>query len=106
MVHETEIMKRQMAETRSSLAEKISTLEGHLADAVESVSSKTKETVGVVNEFVRESVQTLQNALDLKHQVERQPLAALAASICVGFVCGRIFGPSTIVHVPSSAQPY
>lgn len=90
MVNEPEVIREQMMETRSCLEEKLETLECRLADAAESITDSAKETANTVRDSVHDSVRTIQNAFDVKRQVERQPWVAVAVSVGAGYVCGRL----------------
>lgn len=90
MANEPELIRRQMQETRSCLAAKLETLEVRVADAVDGVAETVTHTADAVKSTVRESVHSVQDALDLKQQLEHRPWTAFVASTCVGYVCGRM----------------
>jgi hypothetical protein len=105
MAYEPEMIRRQMQETRSSLAEKLETLEDRLVGAAEGVASAATETAGAVKATVQESVQTIHDAVDVNQHIQRQPLTALAASICAGFACGRLLASSAGSQAPLADLP-
>jgi ElaB/YqjD/DUF883 family membrane-anchored ribosome-binding protein len=100
-----EDIERQMKETRSSLSNKLETLEEKVADtvakateAVSSTVSKAKETVDNTVEAVTETVANVRDTFDIPEQVRRHPWLCFAASIAAGYVlekmCDSLIFPS------------
>jgi hypothetical protein len=98
---EAEVIKHQMQETRSSLTEKLETLEQQVVgtvqsttsavtNTVENVTGAVQETAATVKESVREVVENVKDSLDIPRQVQRHPWFMLGGSVFLGFVGGRL----------------
>jgi ElaB/YqjD/DUF883 family membrane-anchored ribosome-binding protein len=94
-------IKQQMEDTRSSLADKLESLEQHVLGTVQETTSavtgtveNVKETVENVTETVKETVQnvkeTVKETFDLRLQTERHPWAVLGGSVALGFAAGYL----------------
>jgi ElaB/YqjD/DUF883 family membrane-anchored ribosome-binding protein len=108
MDHEAEVIKSQMEETRSSLAEKLETLESQVlgtvqqttaavSNTVEAVKSTVQSVKGAVEETVEkakgsvhETVETIQESLDIPRQVQRHPWGMFTGSVALGFLTGYL----------------
>jgi len=101
MANDEEVIKRQMEETRSSLAEKLESLENKVVDTVtgatdavtgtvESVKDAVQETVGTVRGTVTQTVESIRDTFNLRLQMERHPWLILGGAVGVGFVVGRM----------------
>jgi ElaB/YqjD/DUF883 family membrane-anchored ribosome-binding protein len=101
MRDEQELISQQMAATRSSLCEKIETLEQRVVETVTGARDAVTETVDTVKESVQgtvnavkgtvhETVETVRGALDVKAHVARHPYVCMAAAAGVGFVLTRL----------------
>lgn len=101
MRDQQDLISRQMAATRSSLCEKIETLEQRVVDTVTGARDAVTETVGTVTESVQgtvkavkgtvqDTVETVRGALDIKSHVERHPCISMGAATGVGFLLGRL----------------
>src|SRR5438105_8802525 len=110
-----DVIRDQMEDTRTSLTEKLETLEKKVASTVESATSNVAETVEAVKETVQETVSTVKDtvqdtvctvkstvregvgavkdAFDICGHVERHPWVMLGGSIAVGYVLGRLLLP-------------
>jgi ElaB/YqjD/DUF883 family membrane-anchored ribosome-binding protein len=86
MDHEAEMIREQMAETRTHLTEKLEALEEKVTGVVENAN----ETVQTVKESVREAGQTVKEAFDLRRQVERHPWAMLGGAVALGYLGGSL----------------
>ncbi len=93
MDNELEVIRHQMEETRSSLADKLGELEGQIRGAVEGATNlvtdtaeTVQETVHNVTETVQETVHNVAEAFDLSKQVERHPWPMMGAAVATGFV--------------------
>jgi ElaB/YqjD/DUF883 family membrane-anchored ribosome-binding protein len=98
--NEPEVIKEQMREVRTDLAEKLEALEQHLESTVKETTDRVAETVEKVTETVRETVESVEEAFDLTRQVQRHPWAMLAGFAVGGYVLGALFnrlgpGPSS-----------
>jgi ElaB/YqjD/DUF883 family membrane-anchored ribosome-binding protein len=112
MVDHVEVIKKQMDDTRTSLADKIEALETQVTDTVkeathdvtdtvktvketvEDVTDSVKEAVGDVTQSVSDTVEEVTHNVasffDVTGHVRRHPWAGLGASVAAGFLVGRI----------------
>jgi ElaB/YqjD/DUF883 family membrane-anchored ribosome-binding protein len=106
MDNETEVIKHQMEETRTSLTEKLETLENQVvetvqetttavADTVENVKEAVEETVETVKGTVHEAVEAVKETFNLSHQVERHPWPMFGLSVATGYLAGRLLNRAT-----------
>jgi len=109
MLSEPEVIRQHMEETRSSLAEKLETLEEQVvgkvtettnavADTVESVKDAVEETVETVKGTVQDSVQAVKNTFDLPRQMDSHPWLFMGASVAAGFLAGRLLNRAAAYH--------
>jgi len=121
---------RDMNETRSSLTEKLETLEKKVVGTVESATSAVNETVGSIKDSVHETVATVKDtvhetvasvnesfkggvesvkdALDVQAHVQEHPWLMVGGSVAVGYVLGSVLSPSqrpTYVSQPMHSPP-
>jgi ElaB/YqjD/DUF883 family membrane-anchored ribosome-binding protein len=107
MDNESEVILQQMEETRTSLQDKLETLEQQVTETVvqatETVQHATEtvsETVDNVKEAVKDTVGAVKESLDLGRQTERHPWVMLLGAAVTGYVAGRL------LHQPRpSPQP-
>jgi hypothetical protein len=108
MDHEAEVIKHQMEETRTSLAEKLETLEHQVVgtvqqttavvsntveavkETVESVKGAVGDTVEKAKESVHDTVESLQESLNIPRQVERHPWGMFTGSVALGLLAGYL----------------
>jgi ElaB/YqjD/DUF883 family membrane-anchored ribosome-binding protein len=114
MENETELIRDQMADTRTALTEKLDrlqeqvlgTVEGttrSVTETVEAVQEAVQDTVGTVKESVQETVHTVKSAFDLTEQTEKHPWLMMGGAVLVGFIGGRLLmSPSRTALPPSS----
>jgi len=114
MLDQPEVIRQQMEETRTSLAEKIEKIEEEVvdkvtetttavADTVESVKDAVEETVEAVKGTVQESVQAVKNTFDLPRQMDRHPWLFVGASVGVGFLGGRLLDRAVAYRRPAAS---
>lgn len=114
MDYEPEVIKQQMSETRSSLGEKLETLEHKVTETVQDATKAVNETVQAVSETVdstvsniSESVETVKESVketfNLSGHVERNPWLAFGASVAAGFALGMLLPPTRREPYSSSA---
>jgi len=122
-----ELIRHQMEDTRTSLTEKLETLEQQVVATVQEATSAVSETVATVKESVEETVtsvkDTLQdtvstvkdsvegtvsavqdgvkNALDIPAHVDRYPWFMMGGSVVLGYALGTMFSPRR----PPTATP-
>jgi ElaB/YqjD/DUF883 family membrane-anchored ribosome-binding protein len=101
MANEPEVIRQQMEETRTALAEKLETLENQVvetvheatsavSETVESVKDAVQETVDTVKDSVQDTVASVKETFDLRRQVDQHPWAMVGGSVAVGFVAGSL----------------
>jgi len=104
MDHESEVIKQQMEQTRSALAEKLETLEEHVTStvrntteavtgtvetvkgAVEDTVESVKDAVSNTMETVGESVEQVKEAFDLNKQMQEHPWLMMGGGVVVGYL--------------------
>jgi uncharacterized protein YjbJ (UPF0337 family) len=102
MANEPEVIRQEMAETRTALTEKLEALENHVLGTVESATCAVQETVGTVKDAVegtvctvKESIdataETVKETFDLELQTRRHPVAMVAAATTAGLVTGLAY---------------
>jgi ElaB/YqjD/DUF883 family membrane-anchored ribosome-binding protein len=134
MADEPEVIRRQMAATRSDLTRKIEALEHQVVETVQSTTSAVTNTVASVRDAVQdtvsavkgtvsdtvctvkdtvsETVASVKETLDVRRRVEDHPWAAFGAAVAAGFVGGRLFGGGhhaqgdRIVGLHSRGEPF
>jgi len=74
-------LRDQIEETRSSLTEKLETLE-----------TEVKDTVSSVAETVQDATDTVKRNLDLEYQVRQHPWAMMGLSLLSGLALGAFLG--------------
>jgi ElaB/YqjD/DUF883 family membrane-anchored ribosome-binding protein len=105
-----DVIHKQIEETRSSLTEKLETLEAEVKgtvqsakdtvesakEAVESTLSTAKETVqetiSSVKETVESAKESVKRTFDIPRQVDRHPWAMLGLSLVSGVITGALLG--------------
>jgi len=123
-----DLIRQQMEETRTSLTEKLETLEDKLVstvsetksaitDTVQETKAAITDTVCTVKESVHEGVETVKDWMDIQGHVRERPWLMLGGSILAGFALGNLLGerrersgpPYTTTRHPSpapAARPY
>jgi hypothetical protein len=112
MEDEAHVIRRQMQETRSSLQDKLETLEQQVTgtvkiateaatETVQSVKDAVKETVENVKGTVEETVESVKDTFNLSKQVHDHPCAMFFGAVAVGYFGARmLMGASTLPSVP------
>jgi len=104
MADHPEVIRQQMEDTRSQLADKLEKLENHVSDTVQSTTEAVTDTVEAVKETVEnvtgtvketvekatETVQAVGEALDLRLQTERHPWVIFGGSVVLGFTVAQV----------------
>jgi ElaB/YqjD/DUF883 family membrane-anchored ribosome-binding protein len=98
MDHESEVIKQQMEQTRSSLTDKLETLEEHVASSVRSTTDAVTGTVEAVKGAVEETVQSVSDSVesvketfDLSRQIRDNPWLVLGGAVVVGYLGSSLF---------------
>jgi ElaB/YqjD/DUF883 family membrane-anchored ribosome-binding protein len=112
MDNEAEVIKQQMEETRSSLAEKLEALEEKVASTVQSTTEAVSGTVENVKEAVEdtidtvsESVEHVKEAFDLGRQVQEHPWLMMGGAVVAGYVGACLLERSASEVSREMAQP-
>jgi ElaB/YqjD/DUF883 family membrane-anchored ribosome-binding protein len=98
---EPEVIRQQIEETRSSLTQKLETLEHEVketvtgakeavTDTVEAVKETVESTVENVKETVAETVCTVKRTFDLRYQVDQHPWGMMGGSFAAGLIAGMV----------------
>jgi ElaB/YqjD/DUF883 family membrane-anchored ribosome-binding protein len=109
-------MREQMEETRTSLTEKLETLERQVAGTVRGATAAVAEKAEAVREAVENTVSSVKDTLcqgaatvrdmaDVRGHVERHPWAMLAGSVAVGYVTAALVERGLRRH-PHPAHPF
>lgn len=112
-----EVIRQQMEETRTSLTDKLETLEQTLKDTVtdatdavsetvQSVKDAVQETVGTVKDTVQDTVASVKDTFDVASHVRERPWTMLLGATAIGFVGGKLLGGGSRPHAaPAAAMP-
>lgn len=111
MAPEERIIRRQMEDTRSSLTEKLESLEQEVSDtvqgatsAVATVKETVTDTVDTVRESVQDAVTAVKNTFDLPRQVQRFPWLMMGGSVVAGFLTGRLLDRLGATDSPAASN--
>lgn len=99
MDNELEVIRDRMAETRSSLADKLEALETKVLEPVEAVSDAVTDTA----ETVQETIETVRHSLDLRHHAAKRPWVVMAGAVATGFIGDRLLLPGRRASKDSAA---
>jgi len=110
MPEQAELIRKQMANTRCSISEKLDLLERRVVNTVEGASNAVNDTVETVKQSVRESVHSLQSGLDPIHQADRHPWTTFTVCLGACYAVGRLLedrpGPRSAVIDHPAAWPH
>jgi len=99
-----DVIRQQMSDTRTSLTEKLETLEDKLLGTVEETSQAVSETVANVKESVHDGVEAVKDAMDIGAHVDRHPWLIVGGSVLCGYVLGSLLTenrqPARIAQIP------
>jgi len=104
---DTDAIRKQMANTRCSISEKLDMLERRVVDTVEGATHAVNDTVETVKSSVRDSVHSMQTNLDPIHQADRHPWTMFAVCMGAGYAAGKILEGGlaprpTVIDQPAS----
>jgi ElaB/YqjD/DUF883 family membrane-anchored ribosome-binding protein len=103
-----DVIRGQMEDTRTSLTDKLETLEQQVSDSVHGATSSVadtveavkdtvqdtvasvKETVTAVKESMRQGVSAVKAFFDIHEQANRHPWAVMGGAVVVGYVAGSL----------------
>ena len=94
MDQEPDVIRQNIDETRSSLTEKLETLEGQVRDTVQGARATVENTI-----------ESVKRTFDLPYQVRQHPWPMVGGSILAGFLAGSFAGrrPGPRGERPSSS---
>jgi ElaB/YqjD/DUF883 family membrane-anchored ribosome-binding protein len=97
-----DVIRQQIEETRSSLTEKLETLEAEVKgtvqsakETVESAKESVHETINSVKEGVETAKETVKRTFDIPYQVDHHPWAMMGLSLVTGVLAGVLLGSRT-----------
>jgi ElaB/YqjD/DUF883 family membrane-anchored ribosome-binding protein len=97
MAEQTELILKQMDETRASMVEKVEALERQVADTVKETAATVAETVHTATEAVDKTVTTVSGTVEavtetfnLRGHIERHPWIALGGAVALGYLAGSL----------------
>ena len=112
-MEDQDLIRDQMDHTRSSLADKLETLEERVAttssgasqdvaQTVETVTDSVQETVETVKDTIEETLAAVKNSVgavkrffDVPMHVDRHPWIALGGSLAIGYMIGQFVSART-----------
>jgi ElaB/YqjD/DUF883 family membrane-anchored ribosome-binding protein len=116
MDDKTEVIRHNIEETRTSLTEKLETLEQQVVGTVQNTTNAVTDTVGSVKEAVqgtvdavkdtvsstvqtvkgtvRDTVEAVKDSLDISQHVRNYPWAMFGGSVAAGYLVGAYLIPS------------
>jgi len=106
MENETDLIRQQMLETRTSLSEKLEALEEKVlhtvegttktvTDTVQTVQDAVQDVTSTVSETVQDTVESVKHTLDLSEQVDNHPWLMLGGAVALGYLGGRLLDSNT-----------
>jgi ElaB/YqjD/DUF883 family membrane-anchored ribosome-binding protein len=90
MDQEPEVIRHQMEETRTSLTDKLESLERKVSDTVQGTATAVEGTIASVKDAVDDTLDNLRNVFDIPRQVDRHPWTMMAGSVAVGYLAGML----------------
>jgi ElaB/YqjD/DUF883 family membrane-anchored ribosome-binding protein len=100
MENEPEVTRHQMEDTRTSLSEKLETLEQRVVDTMQGATNAVADTV----ENVTDAVQTVKDVFDLPRQVKRHPWGMVGGAIALGYLGGYLLFRSDPARARSNGR--
>jgi ElaB/YqjD/DUF883 family membrane-anchored ribosome-binding protein len=92
-----DLIRQQIDQTRSSLTDKLETLEAEVKgtvqsarETVECAKETVQETISSVKESVNSAKETVKHTFDIPYQVDRHPWFMLGLSLASGAVAGAL----------------
>jgi ElaB/YqjD/DUF883 family membrane-anchored ribosome-binding protein len=90
-----DLIRQQIEETRSSLTDKLESLEAEVKGTVQSAKETVEGTISTVKETVENAKETVKRTFDIPYQVDRHPWAMVGLSLFSGAVVGALIGRRT-----------
>jgi len=115
MENETDVIRNQMLETRTSLTEKLEALQEtvvtavqdtteSVTDTVQNVKEAVQDTVSNVSETVQDTVDTVKSTFDISKQVQEHPWACMGGAVALGYLGGSLLPSArTVAQAAGSA---
>jgi len=106
--NELEVIRDEMEQTRSNLADKLGALETQVRETVVGAKEAVNSTVEGVKEVVgsvSETVGSVAETFNVKRQVEEHPWIAMGAAVAAGFVAAQVLERMTQPPPPPAAPP-
>lgn len=96
-----DVIRQRIDQTRSSLTEKLETLEGQVRGTAEAAKAKVEHTI----QSVKDTVQSVKQTFDLKYQTTQHPWTMVGGATLAGFVAGALTSPPRrhLGHHPRAA---
>jgi len=88
-----DLIRQQIDQTRSSLTEKLETLEAEVKETVQTARQTVQGTINGVKETVQNARDTVKRTFDVEYQVTEHPWAMLGLSVVSGVAFGALLGP-------------
>jgi ElaB/YqjD/DUF883 family membrane-anchored ribosome-binding protein len=90
MATEPEVTKahEDIDQTRSDLAQKVEQLEEKVRDTVLSATENVNDTIESVTSTVQQTVHSVQQTFDVNYQMQQRPWLLIGGAVVVGFVVG------------------
>jgi len=98
MDQEPDVIRQHIDETRSSLTEKLETLEGQVRGTVQDAKATVEDTIENVKATVQDTVASVKKTFDLRYQTEQHPWAMVGGSVVAGYVLGTLATPPRGYH--------
>jgi len=95
---ELEVIRDEMEQTRTSLADKLGALESQVRETVSTASETVTSTVEGVKEVVSgvsDTVSTVTETFNISKHIEQHPWAAMGIALAAGYVVSRLLGGSS-----------
>jgi len=109
--NELEVIHHQMEDTRSSLADKLDTLENEILGTVHNATAAVahtvedvKSAVSSVTETLQETVENVKETLNVSEQVRHHPWGMLGGAAVAGFLGGWLIGSSRREKEPAAPK--
>src|ERR1700730_10040165 len=92
MKEEPEAIRQHIDETRSSLTEKLETLESQVRGTVQGARATVEETIEAVKGTVQDTVRSVKRTFDVNYQVEQPPWTMVGCPLLAGCILGSLTG--------------
>ena len=107
MDNELEVIRDEMEQTRSNLADKLGALETQVRETVVGAKEAVSSTVEGVKEVVgsvSETVGSVAEQFSISKQVDEHPWLAMGAAVAAGFVAAQVFDRMGQQQTPATSS--